>query len=67
MNKALARGVCKRWTFHNLRTKAGSDKATLWEAQALLGHASSDTTKRHYKANMTVAEPVKRVRRQNSF
>jgi hypothetical protein len=48
-----------RFTFHDLRAKAGSDKATLAEAQALLGHASPETTKRVYKRNLTVASPVK--------
>lgn len=58
MNKAVDMGV-KRFTFHDLRAKAASDKGTLGEAQALLGHASSDTTKRVYKRNMTKAEPVR--------
>lgn len=48
-----------RFTFHDLRAKAGSDKATIEEAQALLGHASSETTKRVYKRNLTKARPVK--------
>lgn len=48
-----------RFTFHDLRAKAGSDKETLEGAQALLGHASAETTKRVYKRNLTKAEPVK--------
>jgi integrase len=48
-----------RFTFHDLRAKAGSDTATLEQAQALLGHASSETTKRVYKRNLTKARPVK--------
>jgi integrase len=48
-----------RFTFHDLRAKAGSDTATLAEAQALLGHASPETTKRVYKRNLTRARPVK--------
>jgi integrase len=48
-----------RFTFHDLRAKAGSDTATLEQAQALLGHASSETTKRVYKRNLTRARPVK--------
>jgi len=48
----------QRFTFHDLRAKAGSDKATIEEAQALLGHASSETTKRVYKRNLTLARPV---------
>jgi integrase len=48
-----------RFTFHDLRAKAGSDTETLEQAQALLGHASSETTKRTYKRNLTKARPVK--------
>lgn len=47
-----------RFTFHDLRAKAGSDKATIEEAAALLGHASTETTKRVYKHNLTRARPV---------
>lgn len=47
-----------RFTFHDLRRKAASDKATIEEAAALLGHASTDTTKRMYKKNLTRARPV---------
>jgi integrase len=49
----------ERFTFHDLRAKAGSDKATIEEAAALLGHASTETTKRVYKRNLTRAKPVK--------
>jgi hypothetical protein len=48
-----------RFTFHDLRAKAASDKGSVEEAQALLGHASAETTKRVYKRNLTVARPVK--------
>lgn len=48
-----------RFTFHDLRAKAGSDTASLADAQALLGHASPETTKRVYKRNLTRAKPVK--------
>lgn len=47
-----------RFTFHDLRAKAGSDKATIEEAAALLGHANTETTKRIYKRNLTRARPV---------
>jgi integrase len=47
----------QRFTFHDLRAKAGAIKATIEEAQALLGHASSETTKRVYKRNLTRARP----------
>lgn len=58
MRKFVAAGGI-RFTFHDLRAKAGSDKATIEQAQALLGHASSETTKRVYKRNLTKASPVK--------
>lgn len=48
-----------RFNFHDLRAKAASDKGTIEEAQALLGHASTETTKRVYKRNLTKARPVK--------
>jgi integrase len=48
----------ERFTFHDLRAKAASDMGTIAEAQALLGHASPETTKRVYKRNLTRARPV---------
>jgi integrase len=45
-------------TLHDLRAKAASDKDSIESAQALLGHASSETTKRVYKRNLTRARPV---------
>jgi integrase len=48
-----------RFTFHDIRAKAASDKGSVEEAQALLGHASPETTKRSYKRNLTKARPVK--------
>jgi hypothetical protein len=48
-----------RFTFHDLRAKAASDKGSLVEAQELLGHASPETTKRVYRRALTVARPVK--------
>ena len=44
MNKAIDSGaIKKRFTFHDLRAKAGSDANE--NAQKLLGHASASTTK----------------------
>jgi hypothetical protein len=57
MRKFVAAGGV-RFTFHDLRAKAASDKESIEEAQALLGHASSETTKRVYKRNLTKASPV---------
>jgi integrase len=48
-----------RFTFHDLRAKAASDAESVEQAQALLGHASVETTKRVYKRNLTKARPVK--------
>jgi integrase len=45
-------------TFHDLRAKAGSDKPDLESASALLGHASTETTKRVYRRRVTRATPV---------
>jgi integrase len=47
---------CEPFTFHDLRAKAASDMATIEEAAALLGHASTETTKRVYKRNLTRAK-----------
>lgn len=58
MDRAVEQGVA-RFTFHDLRAKAASDKASIEEAQALLGHASSETTKRIYKRNLTRAKAGK--------
>ncbi|MGA2565035.1 MAG: hypothetical protein ABSF96_15920 [Steroidobacteraceae bacterium] len=44
---------------HDLRAEAASDEGTIEEAVALLGHASSETTKRIYKRNLTRAKPGK--------
>jgi integrase len=59
MDRALAQGkngeppaIAQRFTFHDLRTKCASDKKTLEEATALLGHASSTTTKTTYRRKM---------------
>jgi integrase len=58
MAKAVQACV-ERFTFHDLRAKAASDKGTIEEAAALLGHASSETTKRIYKRNLTRAKAGK--------
>lgn len=48
-----------RFTFHDLRAKAATDKDSLEEAQALLGHRSPETTKGIYRRGLTKARPVK--------
>lgn len=58
MNKALEEGLIKeRFTFHDLRAKAGSDAEE--NAQKLLGHASAVTTKRVYERKPSVVKPIR--------
>lgn len=58
MNKAVKNGM-PRYTYHDLRAKCASDKDRIEDAQALLGHASSVTTKTVYKRNLTRARPLR--------
>jgi integrase len=44
------------FTFHDLRSVSATSAATLEEARDRLGHASSDTTKRHYVRGLTRAK-----------
>lgn len=44
---------------HDIRAKAASDAESLEQAQALLSHASSDTTKRIYRRRPDRVKPVK--------
>lgn len=44
--------------FHDLRRKAGSDSADLASAQALLSHANSKITQRHYRAKLVAVKPL---------
>jgi len=58
MNKELKEGVIKtRFTFHDLRAKAGSDANG--NAQALLGHASAATTKQVYERKAAKVRPIR--------
>jgi integrase len=66
MDKALAPGkegappaLAERFTFHDLRAKCASDKTSLEGAAALLGHASSTTTKTNYRRKMPRATPLR--------
>jgi integrase len=66
MDKALAPSkdgappaLAERFTFHDLRAKCASDKTTLEGAAALLGHASSTTTKTTYRRKMPRATPLR--------
>lgn len=55
MDKHVAAGGV-RFTFHDLRS-VSADEGTLEEARDRLGHASSETTKRHYRRAVTKAKP----------
>jgi len=44
-------------TEHDLRGKVGSDLATIERATDLLGHASREITKRHYRSKPEVIPP----------
>lgn len=58
MNKALETGVInERFTFHDLRAKAGSDAED--NAQKLSGHASATTTKRVYERKPSMVKPIR--------
>jgi integrase len=58
MNKALETGAIKeRFTFHDLRAKAGSDAEE--NAQKLLGHASATTTRRVYERKPSKVKPIR--------
>lgn len=47
----------QRFSFHDLRSVSADGAATAEEAQARLGHASVQTTKRHYLRGVTRAKP----------
>jgi integrase len=47
----------RRFSFHDLRSVSADGAATAEEAQARLGHASVETTKRHYLRGLTRAKP----------
>jgi integrase len=60
MNKALKLGVIKeRFTFHDLRAKAGSDSDSDEEAKTLLGHSDAATTKRVYRRKPEKVRPIR--------
>lgn len=46
-------------TLHDIRGKAGSDMESDDQAQALLTHADSGITRRHYRRKSVVVKPVK--------
>lgn len=58
MNKAIETGAIQnRFTFHDLRAKAGSD--AVGNAQELLGHASAATTKKVYERKPAKVRPIR--------
>lgn len=58
MNAAIESGaITNRFTFHDLRAKAGSD--AVGNAQELLGHASAVTTKKVYERKPSKVTPLR--------
>ena len=51
--------VKERFTEHPLRGKVGSDEMSVERASDLLGHASREITKRHYRRKPEVIKPVR--------
>jgi integrase len=51
--------VKKRFTEHDLRGKVGSDELSIDRASDLLGHASREITKRHYRRKPVIIKPVR--------
>ena len=47
----------QRFSFHDLRSVSADGAATAEEARARLGHASVQTTRRHYLRGVTRAKP----------
>jgi integrase len=47
----------ERFTEHDLRGKVGSDIVSVERAADLLGHASKEITKRHYRRKPEVLSP----------
>lgn len=54
-----ARGDAK-WQFRDIRGKAGTDSATLQDAQHLLGHTNELTTAKRYRHGKGAVSPLKR-------
>ncbi len=58
MRKALKKtGLKKKFAEIDIRKKTASDIEVLEDAQRLLGHASSETTRRHYRLKPEVVAP----------
>src|SRR3984885_9303790 len=49
----------ERFTENDLRGKVGSDLSSIERATDLLGHASKDVTKRHYRRKPELIKPVR--------
>lgn len=47
----------KRFSFHDLRSVSADEADTVEEARDRLGHASAETTRRHYRRGVTKAKP----------
>jgi len=51
--------VTERFAERDIRAKVGSDLATIEEAQQMLGHADSRTTRKHYRRRPQIVRPAK--------
>jgi hypothetical protein len=59
LGRSLSEASTVRFTEHDLRGKVGSDLASIERATDLLGHASREITKRHYRRKPEVIKPVR--------
>jgi integrase len=57
LQQKYAKAGGPRFTFHDLRSVSADGAATPEEARDRLGHASVETTKRHYLRGVTRAKP----------
>ena len=57
LQQKYAKAGGRRFTFHDLRSVSADGAATPEEARDRLGHASVETTKRHYLRGVTRAKP----------
>lgn len=51
--------ITERFTSHDLRAKAGSDARSAEEGAALLAHADTQTTRKHYRRKPEIITPLR--------
>jgi len=60
MDRVLAEtNVEQHFAERDIRARVGSDLATIEEAQPLLGHADSGTTRKFYRRKPQIVRPAK--------